>query len=129
MGANSYLNRPATPANSPAQVAKADTPTYDSGPMKRQGWEDIDTKSQEPGETIMMKGGRSGYATVKATLERPDASSWLFHVQGHIEPNSAIKQARTIAMNEKSARRPDGFQVQITPTGGGMDILVRYNGR
>ncbi len=141
-GANKLMNRPASPAaDRPAMVASADPATthtpYGTSPRVPVGEmpkSDVADAPAEPvkekiGKTIMMKGGRSGYATVKATLERPLANTWVFHVHGHIEPNSAIKQARAIAMNEMSARRPDGFQVQITPTDEGMDITVRYAGK
>jgi hypothetical protein len=84
--------------------------------------------TESPSNTITLKGGRSGYADVPATLERGE-KSWVFHVRGFIEPNSAINQARAIAMNEMSARRRDDFKVQTKPTSTGTDITVYYTGK
>jgi hypothetical protein len=121
-------SKPLTPLEVDAALEKALKNTPKASEKSKTLAKSDKAATEPPGNTITMKGGRSGYADVPATLERGE-KTWIFHVQGFIEPNSAINQARAIAMNEMSARRRDDFKVQIKPTGRGMDITVNYAGK
>lgn len=118
------------PAEKPALVAPAKSNELPQapqiGPRTPDAPVDTPTKVAGPGKTFPMKGGRSGHAEVRASIQRPNPNTWEFTIVGHMEPNSAIAQAKQIVQNELGAKTQSGLSADFDPTDDGMKVTVRF---
>jgi hypothetical protein len=118
------------PAEKPAMVASAQSSNElpQAPKIGPSAASPVDTpvKAVGPGKTFPMKGGRSGHADVRATIQRPNSNTWEFTIVGHMEPNSAIAQAKQIVQNELGAKTQSGLSADFDPTEDGMKVTIHF---
>lgn len=122
------MNQP-KPVEKPAMVSPASNYELPQAPKTGPGPSspvNTATKADRPGKTFSMKGGRSGYGDMRATIERPNSNTWEFTIVGEIEPRHAIEQAKNIVQDELGAKTQSGLSASFDPTEDGMKVTINF---